>query len=197
MDSVGVARTGRQTVDDQDMDANLQGGNYLVYQVVQCALPVLVSRRNDLDHRHNAIPGGLPDQNRTLSSQVECQILCFQRNAHARRSLSQRDHPAARFIIRTRPPVRLVGIFLRLQGQHVRTDITRPLLAERVVFRREYVIVQRLLQLGDPRVVKRMEDPELGASPIVHRHRASSLICGWRFSSCRGWCCSSIGYTGL
>ena len=60
----GVARTGGEQVDDQQMDASQQGLIGLAHEGAQFGLAALIARRDDLDHRDDLVATAMTDHNR-------------------------------------------------------------------------------------------------------------------------------------
>ena len=128
MNSPWVACRRREEVDDQQMDAGQQGLDRPSERTLSFGLAALVPRRDDLDHGDDLVAAPVADHDGLGLTRIEVD---FGRGVEAdlRRRVSDGDPAIGGLGLRptARPKSRPI------QGQHVRPDIARDLLGQRVV----------------------------------------------------------------
>ena len=65
VDALGVPRSGRKDLHDQEMDAVLESGRRLDREGIEVITAILVSRRDDLEERNEAMAADMTDGQRT------------------------------------------------------------------------------------------------------------------------------------
>jgi len=71
VNAVGVAWSGREWIDDQQVDAVFEKFTGLVDEGPECMPVGLVAGRDDFDHRDNAVAADVPHHDRTLLAAIE------------------------------------------------------------------------------------------------------------------------------